>query len=287
MWSQKLTRSILDKTKNTVFKVPRWKPIVSSRCLQTEGRTTQSQSTVDAADVEFFSKQMNEWWDPYGKMRLLHSMNLLRVPFVRDGLVNTAQKELYPLKDKKILDVGCGGGILSEGLARLGAFVTGIDASEDLIRVADEHKNVDPKIAYNKPVYLHTTVEDHAKKVSNLYDGVVASEVIEHVQNQELFVKSCVHTLKPGGRIFFTTPNRTRMSQFAVIFLGENVLKYIPQGAHQFEKFITPTELTFLLERNNCHVELTYGVTFNPVTGKWDFSEFQQLMYAIQAVKLS
>uniref|UniRef100_A0A2A4JEQ5 Ubiquinone biosynthesis O-methyltransferase, mitochondrial n=1 Tax=Heliothis virescens TaxID=7102 RepID=A0A2A4JEQ5_HELVI len=287
MWSQKLARNILDKTKNKVLKVPQWSPVVTSRCVQSESRTKQSNSTMDSSEVELFSKQMNDWWNPYGKMSLLHSMNLLRVPFVRDGLVNTGKKEIYPLKDKKILDVGCGGGILSEGLARLGAFVTGIDASEELIQVAEEHKNLDPKIAYNKPIYVRSTIEDHAKKVTELYDAVVASEVIEHVQNQELFVKSCVHTLKPGGRIFFTTPNRTRLSQFAVIYLGEYVLKCVPQGAHQFEKFITPTELTFLLERNKCHVELTYGVTFNPVTGRWDFSAYQQLMYAIQAVKLS
>lgn len=97
---------------------------------------------------------------------------------------------------------------------------------------------------------LYSIFQDHAKSTSNFYDGIVASEVIEHVNNQELFVKSCVHALKPGGRIFFTTPNRTRWSQFFVIFFAENVLKTIPQGAHQYEKFITPNELTFLLERS-------------------------------------
>lgn len=251
------------------------------------GQSFNKDSTIDAADVKFFSQRMKEWWNPNGEFRLLHSMNLIRVPFVRDGLVSASKKDLHPLRDKKILDVGCGGGILSEGLARLGAAVTGIDASKELIEIAEHHKHVDPKIAENKPKYIHSTVEDHAKTASNFYDGIVASEVIEHVNNQELFVKSCVHALKPGGRIFFTTPNRTRWSQFFVIFFAENVLKTIPQGAHQYEKFITPNELTFLLERNNCHVELTYGVTLNPVTGQWDFSQFQHLMYAIQAVKLS
>lgn len=95
-----------------------------------------------------------------------------------------------------------------------------------------------------------TIFQDHAKTVTNHYDGVVASEVIEHVKNQELFVKSCIKTLKPGGRIFFTTPNRTRISQFLVIYLGEVILKCVPQGAHQYDKFITPTELTFILERS-------------------------------------
>ncbi|KAF9799946.1 hypothetical protein SFRURICE_013683 [Spodoptera frugiperda] len=290
----KLNKCIFDKSKTVVSsKVPQPGSKLSLRRNQTEVQNppiTQSfnkDSTIDAADVKFFSQRMKEWWNPNGEFRLLHSMNLIRVPFVRDGLVSATKKDLHPLRDKKILDVGCGGGILSEGLARLGAAVTGIDASKELIEIAEHHKHVDPKIAENKPKYIHSTVEDHAKTASNFYDGIVASEVIEHVNNQELFVKSCVHALKPGGKIFFTTPNRTRWSQFFVIFFAENVLKTIPQGAHQYEKFITPNELTFLLERNNCHVELTYGVTLNPVTGQWDFSQFQHLMYAIQAVKLS
>ncbi|XP_035450690.2 ubiquinone biosynthesis O-methyltransferase, mitochondrial [Spodoptera frugiperda] len=290
----KLNKCIFDKSKTVVSsKVPQPGSKLSLRRNQTEvqnppiGQSFNKDSTIDAADVKFFSQRMKEWWNPNGEFRLLHSMNLIRVPFVRDGLVSATKKDLHPLRDKKILDVGCGGGILSEGLARLGAAVTGIDASKELIEIAEHHKHVDPKIAENKPKYIHSTVEDHAKSTSNFYDGIVASEVIEHVNNQELFVKSCVHALKPGGRIFFTTPNRTRWSQFFVIFFAENVLKTIPQGAHQYEKFITPNELTFLLERNNCHVELTYGVTLNPVTGQWDFSQFQHLMYAIQAVKLS
>ncbi|KAF9423597.1 hypothetical protein HW555_001152 [Spodoptera exigua] len=291
MW--KLNKYIFDKSMTAASKIPQMNCTLSLRRNQTKvkdtpaGQSYNKNSTIDAADVKFFSQKIKDWWNPKGELRLLHSMNLLRVPFVRDGLVTSTKKDLHPLRDKKILDVGCGGGILSEGLARLGASVTGIDASKDLIEIAEQHKHVDPKIAENKPQYINTTIEDHAKSASNLYDGVVASEVIEHVHNQELFVKSCIHALKPGGRIFFTTPNRTRWSQLVIIYIAENVLKTIPQGAHQYEKFITPNELTFLLERNNCHVELTYGITLNPVTGHWDFSQFQQLMYAIQAVKLS
>ncbi|CAD0201818.1 unnamed protein product [Chrysodeixis includens] len=284
MWSYKLSRSVLKGTRNNGIMKLVW---CSTQPAPATSATRIAHSTIDTSDVELFSKQMKDWWNPDGPMALLHTFNLLRVPFVRDGLVNTSQKDLQPLKDKKILDVGCGGGILSEGLARLGADVTGIDASKDLIALAHEHRNVDPKIANNKPIYINCTVEDHAKTVANHYDAVVASEVIEHVNNQELFVKSCIHALKPGGRIFITTPNRTRMSQLFVIFLSENVFNFIPKGAHQYEKFITPNELTFILERNDCHVELSYGILYNPVARTWDFSQYQHLQYAIQAVKLS
>ncbi|KAJ8716606.1 hypothetical protein PYW07_003233 [Mythimna separata] len=300
MWARKLSRCVLDNTvyyRNATLKLPQCGILMSTQPskmkeakMETQSSSlipTANTSTIDAADVDFFSKQMNEWWDPDGKMFLLHSMNMIRIPFIRDGLISTAQKELHPLKGKKILDVGCGGGILSEGLARLGASVTGIDASKELIRVAEKHKNVDPKIANNRPEYINCTIEDHARMVENHYDAVVASEVIEHVNNQELFVKSCIKTVRPRGKLFFTTPNRTRLSQFVVIFLAENVIKAIPNGAHQYEKFITPNELTFLLERNNCHVELTYGVTYNPITKRWDFTQYQDLMYAIQASKLN
>ncbi|KAG6448842.1 hypothetical protein O3G_MSEX005737 [Manduca sexta] len=249
----------------------------------------QTITTVDKSDVEFFSNQMNHWWELDGPLKALHSMNLIRIPFVRDGLVqcSPAERNLSPLRDKKILDVGCGGGILSEGLARLGATVTGIDASKDLIAVAEAHKVLDPRIENNKPTYYNITIEDHISKYSNYYDAVVASEVIEHVNNQELFVKSCVQALKPGGRIFFTTPNRTRLSQLLVIYLAENVLKLLEKGSHQYEKFITPNELTFLLERNNCHVESVYGILYHFLANSWEFVRAQSLMYAMQAVKLN
>ncbi|CAB3254701.1 unnamed protein product [Arctia plantaginis] len=262
--------------------------LCSSRSIQ-RNNERHSHSTIDTVEVEVFSKHMSDWWNPDGKLALLHGFNALRVPLIRDGLVQcaTEERKLQPLKNIKILDVGCGGGILSEALARLGATITGIDASEDLIKIADEHKNIDPKIAKCKPTYIHTTVEDHVNKFACCYNCVVASEVIEHVNNQDLFVKSCVRALVPGGKIFFTTPNRTRLSQLVVILLAERMLKMVPDGAHEYEKFVTPTELSFMLEKNNCHVESTYGIQYNPLTKKWSFSTYQHLMYAMQAQKLS
>lgn len=247
-----------------------------------------AQSTVDSSDVDKFSKLMKVWWDPKGSLKPLHSMNLVRIPFIRDGLVqcSLAERQEKPLKDKKILDVGCGGGILSEGLARIGAVVTGIDASKELIDLAEAHKSYDPRIANNQPAYINETVEEHINQRSNYYDCVVASEVIEHVNNKEIFVKACAKALKPGGRVFFTTPNKTQLSNFGSIFLAENVLKIVPRGTHQYEKFITPNELRFLLERNDCHVEVIHGLFYNFLTNSWQFIGPQHLMYALQAVKL-
>ncbi|XP_063826389.1 ubiquinone biosynthesis O-methyltransferase-like [Ostrinia nubilalis] len=244
-------------------------------------------STIDQDDLNKFTKQTEYWWDPSGPVKALHSMNEIRVPFVRDGLVqcDLDKRSLTPLKDKKILDIGCGGGILSEALAKIGATVTGIDANKDMIDVAKQHSESNSKLV-NKPNYCCTTIEDHVNDHKNFYDGVVASEVIEHVNNQELFVKSCIEVLKPGGRIFFTTLNRTRMTQVFGIWVAEYILNIVPKGTHQYEKFITPNELTFLLERNNCHVEVVYGTMYNVLLNKWDFVSFQTFMYALQAEKL-
>ncbi|VVC98410.1 unnamed protein product [Leptidea sinapis] len=212
--------------------------------------SNEKKTTVDEGEVQRHSNLMKDWWDPKGKIMPLHSLNLLRVPFVRDGLIGGSEKSLTPLAEKKLLDVGCGGGILSEALARVGANVTGIDASKELIELAQQHSNMDPKIANNKPTYYCTTIEEHSKQFSNHYDGVVASEVIEHVADKDLFTKCCVDALKPGGKIFVTTPNRSRLTQVLGIWVAEYVLKVIPQGTHEYDKFMTPNELTSMLERS-------------------------------------
>ncbi|XP_014362201.2 ubiquinone biosynthesis O-methyltransferase, mitochondrial [Papilio machaon] len=256
--------------------------------LQQNQAEAQAKSTIDSKDVHHHEGLMKTWWDELGPIKPLHSMNLVRVPFIRDGLVPCSPEErnAAPLRDKKILDVGCGGGILSEALAKIGASVTGIDAGKDLIDLATEHSKMNPKLANNLPSYICTSVEDHCKERKNYYDAVVASEVIEHVNNQELFLKSCIEAVKTGGKIFITTPNRSRATQFFGIFLAEYVFNLIPKGTHQYEKFLTVPELTFLLERNNCHVESTCGLIYRPLSNKWEFSTSQLIMFALQARKL-
>ncbi|RVE43642.1 hypothetical protein evm_011726 [Chilo suppressalis] len=243
-------------------------------------------TTVKDEEIKKFSIQNEDWWSLNGPSKALHSMNEVRIPLVRDGLVQfpAEKRNPKPLKDKKILDVGCGGGILSEALAKIGAEVTGIDASKNLIEIAQKHSEENKRLI-NKPKYLCSSVEEHLNDHKDHYDGVVASEVIEHVDNKELFVKSCVSALKPGGRIFFTTPNRTRAAQILGICVSEYILNIIPKGTHNYDMFITPNELSFLLERNDCHVEMICGLFYNVLQDRWSFVKPQTLVYAIQAQK--
>ncbi|XP_075975267.1 ubiquinone biosynthesis O-methyltransferase, mitochondrial-like [Anticarsia gemmatalis] len=290
MWSRKISKCVFDNTIGTTSKISLLGVWNSSRFIQSnkEVQDPNQPSTIDPSEVKMFSKYLNEWWDEKGVFALIHRLNPMRVPFVRDGLAQcpTEQKSSLPLKNRTILDVGCGGGILTEDLAKLGAKVTGIDASKELIQVAQEHSRTNPELAHNLPTYHNTTIEVYSKQYRNHYDAVVVSEVIEHVNNQELFAKCCIDTVKPGGKVFFTTPNRTWVSQFLVIFLAEDVLGLAPKGAHQYEKFVTMKELGSMLARNNCQVELTHGVLYNPITRKWYFSKYEKMWYAIQARKL-
>ncbi|XP_047990195.1 ubiquinone biosynthesis O-methyltransferase, mitochondrial-like [Leguminivora glycinivorella] len=253
-------------------------------------KESKNKSTVDAGDVKLHAKLRDQWWDPNGPMKPLHAFNMIRVPLVRDGLVHCPpeKRTSTPLLGKKILDIGCGGGIFSMPLAKLGADVTGVDASKELIEMAQEHSQAHPPVPGKRPTYLCTSIEEHAKDNANVYDGVVASEIIEHIDNdkKELFVKSCINTLKPGGRIFFTTPTRTRLTQFTAICLAEYVLNALPRGTHQYEKFTTPNEMTLLLERNGCHVEAVLGSFYNILQNKWHWISSTTLFFALQAIKL-
>ncbi|KAI5634364.1 methyltransferase domain-containing protein [Phthorimaea operculella] len=246
----------------------------------------QERSTLDPEDLLKLKHLVHDWWDPEGSCRGLHSYNVIRIPFISDGLLqNSLNKGQFSLKGMAVLDVGCGGGLVSEALAQLGATVTGIDASKEQIQCATEHSFLNTGLD-NKPKYICTTIEEHVKKHKNTYDGVVASEIIEHVLNQDLFVKSCVETLKPKGRIFFTTPNRTTMAQFKLIYYMEDVIKQIPKGTHQIDQFVTPEELRGLLEQNGCQVELTKGIDYKIAKNEWIWTQSQLFVYAMQAVKL-
>ncbi|KAL4122284.1 hypothetical protein QTP88_014649 [Uroleucon formosanum] len=244
--------------------------------------------TVNAHEVEHHSNMKEYWWNSNGPLNALHSLNPLRVSFIINGLTNMKKIETknigtrQSLENIKILDVGCGGGLLTEALARLDGNVTGIDPSKELITIANDHS----VILKNKNIkYLNESIEEHALSNTESYDAIVTSEVLEHVSNKYGFLTKCVDCLKPGGSLFVTTPNRTIYSWLSVIILGET-FNFIPKGTHEWDKFICPHELQSILEINcKCDTITINGLSYDPFTNRWSWTDLTDLSYAIHAVK--
>ncbi|XP_069690784.1 ubiquinone biosynthesis O-methyltransferase, mitochondrial-like [Periplaneta americana] len=247
-------------------------------------------STIDGDDIKLYNELADKWWEDRGDMKGLHALNKLRVQLIRDGLLNTGQLDLAkwqssrPLQGLKILDVGCGGGILSEPLARIGAEVTGIDASQNMIDRANLHAQKDTKIG-KSVTYICATIEEHMNEHKDFYNAVVASEVLEHVTHKDLFLEACVSTLKPGGSIFITTLNRTLLMWAAGIVMAEYVLGLVPKGTHELNKCVKPHEVQALLERYGCSTKLVHGMMYNFLSNEWFWSPNTNINYALQAVR--
>ncbi|XP_072316814.1 ubiquinone biosynthesis O-methyltransferase, mitochondrial [Eucyclogobius newberryi] len=256
-----------------------------------------SQTTVDPDEVRRFQSLASKWWDDQGAFAALHAMNDLRVPFIRDNLLNShrGRQTGKPLAGLKILDVGCGGGLLTEPLGRLGASVLGIDPVEDSIGTAQLHSSYDPDLRHSVS-YRACSLEDltsekpegaHAEEEAvGQFDAVVASEVVEHLADLETFAYCCSLVIKPGGSLFITTLNKTNLSWLLGIVVAENVLRIVPQGTHEWEKFISPEELERLLESNGFSVQSVNGMLYNPLTGAWSWTNSTAINYALHAVKV-
>ncbi|NXI50740.1 COQ3 protein, partial [Chloroceryle aenea] len=246
-----------------------------------------SHSSVDSAEMKKFQRLAHKWWDEEGEYSALHSMNDIRVPFIRDTLLSrTSHYHLgRPLSGVKILDVGCGGGLLCEPLGRLGASVTGIDPLEDNIRTADQHKSFDPVLA-KRIQYKSSSLEEMVEESMETFDVIVASEVVEHVADLEMFIKCCSHVLKPEGSLFITTINKTQLSYILGIVVAEKIMGIVPDGTHEWEKFVPPEELERLLESNGFSVKTVAGMLYNPLSGSWSWTESMSINYAVHAVKL-
>ncbi|XP_028327009.1 ubiquinone biosynthesis O-methyltransferase, mitochondrial [Gouania willdenowi] len=255
------------------------------------GARAVSQTTVDPDEVKRFQSLASRWWDEHGEFAALHSMNDLRVPFIRDNLLNVhrARHPGKPLAGLNILDVGCGGGLLTEPLGRLGATVLGIDPVEDSIGTARLHSSFDPDLRQHVS-YSACTLEDLCARDEPevaQFDAVVASEVVEHLADVEMFASSCSQMLKPDGSLFITTINRTNLSYALGIVAAEQLLRIVPSGTHDWEKFISPVELERLLESNGFSVQSVQGMLYNPVSGAWCWTNSTAINYALHAVKLS
>lgn len=249
----------------------------------------KAQTTIDEEEISKFSALANLWWDETGEFEALHSMNSLRVPFIRDALkdkmvTNKDYNSIMPLQGLKILDIGSGGGILSEPLARLGATMIGVDASEENVRTAQAHLLQDPSIIC-KVKYIHSTVEDIAATEENKFDALVASEIIEHVSDVDVFVEHCCKLVKPGGSLFFTTINKTPMSYVLGVLVAERVLRLVAPGTHDWKKFISPDDLMFLTENHGFSTRLLHGMKYNPFNKQWSWTSDTSINYALHFVK--
>src|SRR5215510_13639527 len=245
--------------------------------------TTQARpgSTVDDAEVERFAALATEWWDPRGKMAVLHKFNPVRLGFIKEAACRRFgrdAKRLDALAGLRILDIGCGGGILSEPLARLGADVVGADPSTENIAAAKAHA-AESRLEID---YRATTAEALADS-GERFDLVLAMEVVEHVADVTLFVSRCAEMVKPGGMMLAATLNRTFKS-FALAIVGaEYVLGWLPRGTHQWDKFVTPNELEATLERHGLKVVEETGVIYNLLADRWRLSSDMDVNYMVVA----
>ncbi|XP_050393381.1 ubiquinone biosynthesis O-methyltransferase, mitochondrial [Patella vulgata] len=252
----------------------------------------RAQTTIDEEEIKRFSALAQLWWDEEGEFNALHTMNELRVPLIVNALIEQKQKtgaESHRFKAHsqlegfKILDVGSGGGILSEPLARLGAFVIGVDASEENIKIAQAHVIRNEELACNIK-YICATVEDLIESEERSFDCVIASEVVEHVLDTSMFIKACCKLVKPGGSMFLTTLNRTNLSYLLGVVAAERLLRIVEPGTHDWNKFISPQDLQYLLDQNGFSTRLVHGMMFNPITKRWSWTENTSINYAMHAV---
>lgn len=239
--------------------------------------------SLDAEEVAKFSRLAAEWWDPHGKFSVLHKFNPVRLAYIRDHTTARFARDPFgpkPLKGLRVLDIGCGGGLLSEPMARLGAKVVAIDPSEKNVATARVHAE-ETGLAID---YRAATAEDLAQG-GERFDVILNMEVIEHVNDPAAFVAVCARLLKPGGLMFVATLNRT-LKSFAFAIIGaEYVLGWLPRGTHHWEKFITPEELDrYLAAAGLKRVDLT-GVIYNPLTGAWTRSRDADVNYMVVADK--
>ncbi|MBR1217112.1 bifunctional 2-polyprenyl-6-hydroxyphenol methylase/3-demethylubiquinol 3-O-methyltransferase UbiG [Bradyrhizobium sp. U87765 SZCCT0131] len=242
--------------------------------------TSSPSSTVDPAEVAKFSRLSEEWWDPKGKMAPLHKINPLRLGFIRDAACRKFERNvrsLSCLSGLRILDIGCGAGLLCEPFSRLGAQVIGIDPSETNIAAAKLHAARSSLLID----YRCTTVEEIDPR--ERFDVVLAMEVIEHVTDVGAFLDRCAALMKPSGLMVVSTLNRNWKS-FALAIVGaEYVLRWLPRGTHEWGKFVTPDELTQHLERNRLMVTEQSGVVYSPLADKWSLSSDMDVNYMVVA----
>ena len=238
-------------------------------------------SSIDTAEVERFSRMAATWWDPRGPMAALHKFNPLRISYIRAQAAARFDRDpqkLDCLKGLRILDIGCGAGILSEPLARIGASVVGADPAAENIEAAKAHAE-----ATGVAVDYRATTAEALAEAGEKFDIVLAMEVVEHVVDVPAFVDSCASMVKPGGLMIAATINRT-LKSFALAIVGaEYVLRWVPRGTHQWDKFVKPEELELAIEDAGLDIVGERGVIYNPLADRWQLSSDMDVNYMLVA----
>ena len=238
-------------------------------------------SSVNKKEIEKFSKIAAEWWNPNGKFKPLHKFNPIRIKYIKESIIENfkLKNKIKPLNKIKILDIGCGGGLLSEPMKRLGANVTGIDASIKNIKIAKLHAQKN-KLSIN---YLCSSPEKF--KTKKKYDVILNMEIVEHVDDLNFFLKSCSKLLKKNGLMFIATINKTLKSYMFAIVGAEYILGWLPIGTHEWEKFVKPEELKNILKKNNLVLSNLDGMHFNIVKNEWKISKDLSVNYIAKFIK--
>ena len=244
-----------------------------------------ARTTIDQAEVDRFSAMAAEWWDPTGKFRPLHKFNPVRLTYIRDmvcGQFGRDPRAHRPLEGLRMLDIGCGGGLLSEPMARMGADVLGADASEKNIGIAKAHA-----AGSGVPVDYRAVTAEALAEAGESFDVVLNMEVVEHVSDVDFFLTTCASMVRPGGMTFVATINRTMKAAALAIFAAENVLRWLPRGTHQYEKLVRPEEIEKPLNASGLTMTDRTGVFFNPLLNQWNLSKDMDVNYMLVARRAS
>ena len=244
-------------------------------------QTSNGKTTVDPSQVEWFSKMAAEWWSPTGKFRPLHKFNPVRISYIRDQICahfGRDPRAHKPLEGLRILDIGCGGGLLSEPIARMGAIVVGADPSEKNIGIASTHAE-----QTGVQVDYRAVTAEQLAEAGEHFDVVLNMEVVEHVADVEFFLRTCASMVKPGGLMFVATINRTLKARALAIFAAENVLRWLPRGTHQYEKLVRPEEIEQPLTADGLEIIQRTGVFYNLLADSWNLSSDMDVNYMLVA----
>jgi len=231
--------------------------------------------TINKKEIEKFSAIATEWWNPNGKFKPLHEFNPIRIKYIKDNIINNFKLNLTnkPLKKINILDIGCGGGLLSEPMCRLGASVTGIDASKKNIEIAKLHAKTN-KLKIN---YMCASPETLKTKIK--FDVILNMEIIEHVKDIDLFIKESSNLLKKNGLMFIATLNKTLKSYLFAIVGAEYILNWLPIGTHDWNKFVKPEDIIRICKKNNLHIKKIDGMKLNLLNNQWSLSKDNSVNY--------